>query len=191
MAYLFINTACHPRGIALVDEDQVLASHWWQETGQDSEQIFGSLERLCAEAGLKLANLAGIFVVKGPGSFTGIRVGITVANALAYAHQLPVYPLLTSNFLWSCFPGRSGFNWRAGMGHNYFAASAATVTVVVAGGEEVADGVLVEELETGEAERGLPGAIADWLQQLAAVKTAEPFYLKPAGLTQPRRGTLK
>lgn len=53
----------------------------------------GLLEYLMSEVeahGKKLNELAGIVVFKGPGSFTGLRIGITVANTLAYADSLPI-----------------------------------------------------------------------------------------------------
>lgn len=38
----------------------------------------------------KYSDVTGIIVFKGPGSFTGLRIGITVANALAYAENIPI-----------------------------------------------------------------------------------------------------
>ena len=45
------------------------------------------------------ANVSSLIVFKGPGSFTGLRIGITVANAIAYAQNIPIV-------------GTTGENWR-------------------------------------------------------------------------------
>ena len=46
----------------------------------------------------KFSDLAGVIIFKGPGSFTGLRIGITTANALAYSENIPIV-------------GTSGDNW--------------------------------------------------------------------------------
>ena len=43
--------------------------------------------------------LSGIVVYKGPGSFTGLRIGITVANAIAYGQSLPIVAVAGDNWL--------------------------------------------------------------------------------------------
>ena len=48
------------------------------------------IERLLLDASLDYGSLVGIVCFAGPGSFTGLRIGITYANALAYSSQIPV-----------------------------------------------------------------------------------------------------
>lgn len=43
--------------------------------------------------------LTGVLVYRGPGSFTGLRIGITVANAVAYAQSLPIVATAGENWL--------------------------------------------------------------------------------------------
>ncbi len=63
---------------------------------KESEQKFGSqvllnlIEEILKEAELKLQNLDEIKVATGPGSYTGLRVGAAVANALGYSLGIPV-----------------------------------------------------------------------------------------------------
>src|SRR5687768_14392700 len=63
---------------------------------KESEQKFGSqvllslIQDLVSESKIKLQDLTAIKVVTGPGSFTGLRVGVAVANALAYSLDIPV-----------------------------------------------------------------------------------------------------
>lgn len=48
------------------------------------------LEKLLGEHNLSLKDITGIEVNKGPGSFTGLRVGVTIANTLSYLLHVPV-----------------------------------------------------------------------------------------------------
>lgn len=193
MAYLFINTACHPRGIAIAHESAVMSSYWWSETNQDSWQIFSFTERLFIDAGISMSDLCGIIIVNGPGSFTGIRVGITVANAMAYAHALPVYAVTTGDFLWSCFPGGKdgqmgrevGFVWSAGVANNYFSPVAGKAELVAKNNDKPF--TATENLEPEELVKNLPSAMSSWLKMIKAVKVAVPFYLKPAGVTESKK----
>jgi tRNA threonylcarbamoyladenosine biosynthesis protein TsaB len=52
-----------------------------------------SLDRLLRDSGLQVRELAGLVVVDGPGSFTGIRIGLSSAKALAEAARLNLYAI--------------------------------------------------------------------------------------------------
>lgn len=54
------------------------------------ETVMPAVEKLLAEAGIKPQNLTGLAVDVGPGSFTGVRIGVCHANAMAYALHIPV-----------------------------------------------------------------------------------------------------
>src|SRR5688572_20199128 len=57
--------------------------------------ILPMCEELLAEAGIELAQLDGIGVGRGPGSFTGVRIACSAAQGLAYALDIPVSPVST------------------------------------------------------------------------------------------------
>ncbi len=52
--------------------------------------LFGAIQKLLADCGVGLADMDGFGAATGPGSFTGIRVGLSAAKALAEAHQRPL-----------------------------------------------------------------------------------------------------
>ena len=58
-----------------------------------SARLVPEIRRMLDEAGVKPAALRGVIVVNGPGSFTGIRIGVSAAKALAEALQIPVIAL--------------------------------------------------------------------------------------------------
>ncbi|MCX6791823.1 MAG: tRNA (adenosine(37)-N6)-threonylcarbamoyltransferase complex dimerization subunit type 1 TsaB [Candidatus Gottesmanbacteria bacterium] len=55
-----------------------------------SQMVLPMIEEILAEHTLKITDIAAIMVATGPGSFTGLRVGATVANALGYLLDIPV-----------------------------------------------------------------------------------------------------
>lgn len=66
-----------------------------QTTGerQAARQILPLIAELLEEAKLKISDLNGIAVVAGPGSFTGIRIGIGIAQGLSYSQSIPTIAL--------------------------------------------------------------------------------------------------
>lgn len=68
----------------VVDQVQVPAHH------QQSEKLLPTTNQLLRKNKLKLNQLSGIIVANGQGSFSSLRLGITVANVLGYALGLPV-----------------------------------------------------------------------------------------------------
>jgi len=57
---------------------------------KQSEMLPGAIPELLARHGLRLADVTGYAVGLGPGSFTGLRIGLATVKALAYAHRRPV-----------------------------------------------------------------------------------------------------
>ncbi|MCS5711115.1 tRNA (adenosine(37)-N6)-threonylcarbamoyltransferase complex dimerization subunit type 1 TsaB [Candidatus Berkiella aquae] len=66
------------------------------------------IEALLAETGLKLADMAAIAVTRGPGSFTGVRIGVGIAQGIGFGLNKPVYEISSLEALaaHTAFPGR-------------------------------------------------------------------------------------
>lgn len=78
--------------LGLVDHDFNPICHRIREQGTRGEAAHALLEECLAEAGRSPADIADICVGLGPGSFTGIRVCAAMAQGLAFASRLPLYP---------------------------------------------------------------------------------------------------
>jgi tRNA threonylcarbamoyladenosine biosynthesis protein TsaB len=76
--------------IGLFDGQKQLAYETWQAHRQLAETIHQKIRDLLHAQGLTLSNITGVVIYKGPGSFTGLRIGMSVANALAYGLDIPV-----------------------------------------------------------------------------------------------------
>lgn len=63
----------------------------WEAARELSKTLSSKVEVLLKSEGLEPADLSGICVFVGPGSFTGLRIGISFANGLAFALGIPVY----------------------------------------------------------------------------------------------------
>ncbi|GIW44797.1 MAG: tRNA (adenosine(37)-N6)-threonylcarbamoyltransferase complex dimerization subunit type 1 TsaB [Candidatus Binatia bacterium] len=90
MRILAVETSTWLASVALTEGERVLAS-WEQMTrGQHAAVLLPAVQKVLAEGGMELDRVGAIAVSVGPGSFTGLRVGLSVAKGLAYALKLPV-----------------------------------------------------------------------------------------------------
>ena len=86
---LAINTAGPEIGIALHWPQKIEKFQEWRSELK-SENLLVKIDKILSQNQVKLDNLKAVIVNQGPGSFTGLRVGISTANALAYALKIPV-----------------------------------------------------------------------------------------------------
>lgn len=76
---------------AAVTEDGVLISQYWQAGGlTHSRTLLSMTEDLLRNLDMKLSDIDAIAVARGPGSFTGVRIGVAAAKGLAWGASLPV-----------------------------------------------------------------------------------------------------
>jgi tRNA threonylcarbamoyladenosine biosynthesis protein TsaB len=87
---LSIDTACAAAGLVVVEDERVLASLYVRQAPRSSRPVLRAIDMLVHWAGCELAGLDGLVVNIGPGAFTGVRVGLALAQGLALASDLPL-----------------------------------------------------------------------------------------------------
>lgn len=92
---LLVNTSGEGNCLALFEPDGKELIQRELPERKTSEVILTELEGLLQDADKKKEDLTGVAVVIGPGSFTGLRVGLSFANALALGLEIPVLGLPT------------------------------------------------------------------------------------------------
>lgn len=90
MIFLTIRTDKPESEIGLYEGTRQLAYEIWPAHRQLAETLHTKITSLLQSPGKELQEIQGIVVYQGPGSFTGLRIGISVANALAYGLGCPV-----------------------------------------------------------------------------------------------------
>jgi tRNA threonylcarbamoyladenosine biosynthesis protein TsaB len=90
MRVLGIDTASRTNTIGLIDGDRVVADFAWDARDSSLQRIIINTDLVLKRSGLSLEDLDGLAVGIGPGSWTGLRVGVTVAKTLAYAANKPI-----------------------------------------------------------------------------------------------------
>lgn len=145
--------------------------------------LIPACEQALSELGLSPSDLDGVAAVVGPGSFTGIRIGVTFANALAFALSLPRFSLTSFDVMRVLYPRAMAFAIDAGHDECYAA--------FVKGGELVQENVARRDLPAGAVNQSelledLPkGALSAARKALeekgysACAPTCETSYLKP------------
>jgi tRNA threonylcarbamoyladenosine biosynthesis protein TsaB len=95
MLVLGIESSTTQGGVAIVGEDRVLCEAILNVEVTHSERLLPAVDRALGETRISLEALGGIAVSIGPGSFTGLRIGLSTAKGLAYATGLPLVGVST------------------------------------------------------------------------------------------------
>lgn len=93
--WLGIETSSLVSSLALLEGDALLGELTMQAGLTHSEQLVPHIELLLDQAQVDKSDLTGIVVAIGPGSFTGLRIGMGTAKAMAYALNIPLYGAMT------------------------------------------------------------------------------------------------
>lgn len=91
MRLLHIDTSNQPLSVAITEGNEVLAEFNSGMRINHSITMMSQIESLLEYTKLEMKDIEGIVVAKGPGSYTGLRIGVTAAKTLAYTLNIPLY----------------------------------------------------------------------------------------------------
>ncbi|MBT3601481.1 MAG: tRNA (adenosine(37)-N6)-threonylcarbamoyltransferase complex dimerization subunit type 1 TsaB, partial [Candidatus Latescibacteria bacterium] len=95
MLILGIETSTPVCSIALVEDNTVCAQYTLELGIHHSEHLFPMIQRILSDRGVVASDLDGVSVASGPGSFTGLRIGMASAKSLCMSADVPLVGVST------------------------------------------------------------------------------------------------
>lgn len=99
MKILAIDTATDVCGIAITEDKQLITEYRSNFKRAHAEKLIDSIDKVLADGNLSIKDLDGIAISIGPGSFTGLRIGLSVVKGLTFATNVPVVSVITLDAL--------------------------------------------------------------------------------------------
>jgi tRNA threonylcarbamoyladenosine biosynthesis protein TsaB len=87
---LFMDTTDRDRVTVALKNNSEVIKQLSEQNSYGSQVLFMLIEKILKETNTSKQDITGIEVATGPGSYTGVRVGVAVANALGFALHIPV-----------------------------------------------------------------------------------------------------
>ena len=108
MKILALDTATTSCSVAIVDDGVVSAELTTANNQTHSKHLMNMIDTVCGMSLGKIADMDGFAVTIGPGSFTGLRIGISTVKGLAVSLNKPVVGVSSLDALaWQCIPGQN------------------------------------------------------------------------------------
>lgn len=109
MRILAIDTSTMLGGIAIMDEQKLIAEARLNVKSTHSERLMTEIEHCLKQSGLQISDIDAFAVAIGPGSFTGLRIGLSTVKGFSYATGKPIVSVptleaLAWNFPYSSYP---------------------------------------------------------------------------------------
>lgn len=99
MISLFIDTSSFNLLVYLLKDDKVINFCKLEKIKSHSTLVLPEIKRRLNEANIKINDIDNIYVVNGPGSFTGLRIGVTIAKIIGYTLNKRVIPISSLDLL--------------------------------------------------------------------------------------------
>lgn len=156
---LALDTATRVISLALHDGTRIRAEASWETANHHTVELAPAVAEMLARAGIAPASLAGVAVALGPGSFTGLRIGLGLAKGMATALDLPLFGVPTLEILAAGQPRFDGLLY----------------AVLKAGRGRICIQPFVWDMESWEPLED--PAIMGWADALAALQADQPALL--------------
>ncbi|MBM3179518.1 MAG: tRNA (adenosine(37)-N6)-threonylcarbamoyltransferase complex dimerization subunit type 1 TsaB [Chloroflexi bacterium] len=101
---LAIDTSTAQTGLALFDGSQVLSEMTWRTCQHHTTELAPALSRLLSWCGVSMERVNALGVAVGPGSFTSLRVGLSLVKGIALARHIPVIGIPTLDIIATAQP---------------------------------------------------------------------------------------
>lgn len=206
---LVLDTATHSPVVAIADQSgALLGARQWRSRHRHSEELLQHIDGLLSRVGVSRKALGALIVGTGPGSFTGLRIGLATAKVIAYSLDVPLVGVSTTLALAhaSRQEGPVAVSLPAGATDRYvhvvssngdqapaLVAPGESFATAVAGAHLVAVDIESDDIPAEAADRGraalegLAAALARLgADMLAAGQRDDPAQLVPAYVALPR-----
>jgi len=104
MRVLAVETSSLAGGVALLDDERLVAEYLLDVSVTHSERLMSAVDRVLADARWTARELTGLAVAIGPGSFTGLRIAVSTVKGLALALDLPIAAVPTLDGMAAALP---------------------------------------------------------------------------------------
>lgn len=105
---LSIETSTSLCSVALHERGELCALAEIQEPGAHAEKLLQLVDRALEQAGISFGNLDAVAVSQGPGSYTGLRIGVSTAKGIAYGMEIPLIGINTLQAMAASQPVNQG-----------------------------------------------------------------------------------
>ena len=99
MNYLVLDTSFLYINVFIVKENKVVGESNLKVEKDMSNKILPLIRELLSKANMRISDINKIFLTIGPGSFTGVRIGLTVAKTISWGLDIPLIPISTLEYL--------------------------------------------------------------------------------------------
>src|SRR5919112_66275 len=96
---LAVDTSTAQVGLAVYDGSQVISEYAWRSSQRHTVELAPAIFELLTRCGLTMDDIRALGVALGPGSFTSLRVGLSLVKGLALSRRIPLIGIPTLDIL--------------------------------------------------------------------------------------------